>query len=143
MNKSNTKGKNVKINKKAILGILAAIVIIAVIIIVIVNMKNSDNGSAVSVELNTEIWLNVNEEASLKNGSDKVILKIESELNYTEGSKEEFEVPYTLVVNNKEFKGVYTFATGYSIHSEPNDIPYKVSFKGIKQGAICIMISEK
>lgn len=139
MSKTNNKGKKEKVNSKLILAIVAVIVVVVIIASVVILNKGKDKG--VSTELNTEVWLNVNEDATLENNGDKITLKIDSDLNYTEGT--EYEVPYILTVNETEYKGTYTFATGYSIHSEPNDIPYKVSFTGIKPGSIGVRVSAK
>lgn len=141
MNKTKNNVKNnvkKEKNNKVIIGIILAVVIVAIAVIVVV-VKNQNGG--VSIELDTEVWLNVGETATLKNGNDKITLKIDSDLNYVEG--EEYEVPYILTVNDAEYNGTYTFATGYSIHSEPNNIPYKVSFTGIKEGSVGVMVSEK
>lgn len=142
MSKASNKDQKTKVNSKLILGIVAVVVIIAIIVIVVVvNSGKSDEGKSVSTDLDTEIWLNENESATLKNGDDEIKLRIDSDLNYTDG--EEFEVPYVLVVNDIEYSGTYTFATGYSIHSEPNNIPYKVSFTGIQQGSVGVKVSAK
>lgn len=135
MNKKSTKGGH-------IITIVAVVVIlIAIIVGVILLTKNKPaKESSVKINLNEEIWLNVNESAKIKKDNDQITLKINSDLNYTEGS--EYEVPYSLVVNDVEYTGTYTFATGYSIHSEPNNIPYKIEFVGIKQGSIGVKVIE-
>lgn len=135
MNKKSTKGGH-------IITIVAVVVIlIAIIVGAILLTKNKPaKESSVKINLNEEIWLNVNESAKIKKDNDQITLKINSDLNYTEGS--EYEVPYSLVVNDVEYTGTYTFATGYSIHSEPNNIPYKIEFVGIKQGSIGVKVIE-
>lgn len=142
MEKKNTKAKTQKINKKtiAIIAIVAIIIVVAIVIGVILNKKGSDKPSNVSGSLNTEIWLNVNQDLTFKNGEDNITLKINSDLKYQEGA--EYEVPYSITINDVEYTGTYTFATGYSIHSEPNNIPYSVSFVGIKEGSIGVMVSK-
>lgn len=135
MSKKNAKGGH-------IITIIAIVVILIVIIVgvILLNKNKPTEESSVKINLNEEVWLNVNESAKLKNSNDQISLKIDSDLNYTEGA--EYEVPYSLVVNDVEYTGTYTFATGYSIHSEPNNIPYKIEFVGIKQGSIGIKVIE-
>lgn len=142
MSKRNTKSKNQKLDKKIIIpiAIIAVIIVIAIIICVVSNKKDNTKISNISGNLNTETWLNVNQDLTLKNGEDNITLKINSDLKYEEGS--EYEVPYILTINDVEYTGTYTFATGYSIHSEPNNIPYSVSFIGIEQGSIGVMVSK-
>ena len=139
MSKENVKKNSSKKNNKAIIAIVAVVLVIIVIVSIVAINKGKSN--AVNAEIGTEVWLNVNEEATLKNNDDNITLKIDSYLNYEEGN--EFKVPYTLIVNGTEYSGIYTFATGYSIHSEPNNMPYKISFTGIKQGSIGVKISER
>lgn len=142
MNKKNTKSNTQKMNKKTI-GIIAVatiIIVVLIIICVVLNNKVSDKHSKVSGKLNTGVWLNVNQDLTFKNGEDNLTLKINSDLKYQEGA--EYEVPYSLTINDIEYTGTYTFATGYSIHSEPNNIPYSVSFVGIKEGSIGVMVSK-
>lgn len=132
-----------KLNVKAVVGLLAIIVAIVVVIVLVVNMtgKGGEGSKGTSGKLNTETVLNANGSLNIKNGDDKIVLKIQSDLNYMEGA--ELVIPYVLVVNDVEYEGTYTFATGYSIHSEPNDVAYKVSFLGIEQGAVKVMVSEQ
>ena len=137
-NKSKSSKPN-KLNKKLLLGSIVVIVIIVVVIIEIVIFINKDD-TTVTSGLNTEVWLGPNETVGIDNGADNIVLRIDSDLNYVEG--EEFEVPYTLIVNEVEYKGTYRFATGYSIHSEPNNIPYKVDFNGIETGKVSVMVTE-
>ncbi len=137
--KKNNRAKSNKLNKKTILGIIVAIVIIVVVIIEIIIFINKDD-TTITSGLNTEVWLGPNETVGIDNGPDNIVLRIDSDLNYVEG--EEFEVPYTLIVNEVEYKGTYRFATGYSIHSEPNNIPYKVDFTGIETGKVSVMVTE-
>ena len=137
--KKNNRAKSNKLNKKTILGIIVAIVIIVVVIIEIIIFINKDD-TTITSGLNTGVWLGPNETVGIDNGSDNIVLRIDSDLNYVEG--EEFEVPYTLIVNEVEYKGTYRFATGYSIHSEPNNIPYKVDFTGIETGKVSVMVTE-
>ena len=134
------RNKGNKISKKVILGIIVAIIVIAIVIAEIIILINKED-TTLSTGLNTEVWLGPNETVGLDNGADNIVLKVESDLNYEEGV--EFEVPYILTVNDIEYKGKYTFAIGYSIHSEPNNIPYNVEFTGIETGKVGVMISEK
>lgn len=142
MEKKNTKSKAQKLNKKtiAIIAVVAVIIVAIIIGIVLNNKKDGTKHSNISGKLNTEIWLNVNQDLTFKNGEDNITLKINSDLKYQDGA--EYEVPYSITINDVEYTGTYTFATGYSIHSEPNNIPYSVSFVGIKEGSIGVMVSK-
>ncbi len=143
MSKKNTKSKNPKLAKRILIAIavVAVIIVVAIIIGVVSNNKKDDTKvSNVSGSLNTETWLNVNQDLTLKSGEDNITLKINSDLKYQEGT--EYEVPYSLTINDIEYTGTYTFATGYSIHSEPNNIPYSVNFIGIEEGTIGVMVSK-
>lgn len=75
MSKTNNKGKKEKVNSKLILAIVAVIVVVVIIASVVILNKGKDKG--VSTELNTEVWLNVNEDATLENNGDKITLKID------------------------------------------------------------------
>jgi hypothetical protein len=140
MKKSKNKN-NTKINKKLILSIAVAVVILVIIVVTILFVKNKvEKMKNISSSLNTETWLNANQKLTITNESDTVTLSIDSELDYVEGSK--FELPYTLVVNGVEYNCEYTFATGYSIQNEPNIIPYRVSFTGIKEGSVGVIVTK-
>ncbi len=123
---------------KNLLTVLAIIAVIAIIVVVIVVVSSSKKGS--SIQLGEEVKLTSNEVVNLKNGDDKISLVINSEIAPVEG--EECKVEYTLTVNGTEYKGDYTFATGYSIHSEPTNIPYKVSFVGVELGSVTISVNQ-
>ncbi len=138
-NMRNSKKTN-QIDKKR-LGIFALILVAIIAVVVVIVIVANSGAKKIKADMGTEIWLNAGEEASLKNGEDNISLKIDSDLNYKEG--EAFKLEYTLVVNDTEYKGEYTFGVGYSIHSEPNNIPYGVSFKNIENGKVSVSINEK
>ncbi len=131
-NRKKSKG----INKNLIL-VIAIIAVIAIVVAVIIGVSSKKGPSA---KLGEEIQLATNEAVNFENGDDKISLVINSEIAPVEG--EECKVEYTLMVNGTEYNGEYTFATGYSIHSEPTNIPYKVSFVGVEQGSVTVSVSQ-
>lgn len=140
--KKNTRNskKNNQIDKKRLA--ITALIIVAIIAVIVVIIIVANSGTKkIKVDLGTETWINAREEATLKNGEDDISLKIDSDLDYKEG--EAFKLEYILTVNEVEYKGEYTFGVGYSIHSEPNNIPYGVSFKNIENGKVSVSVNEK
>lgn len=127
---------NIKLNKNSLIAIVAVIAVILVIVLIATHAGKSKND--ITAQLNEEFTLGKNGSATIVDESTKIVFHVDSDLNYKEG--EEFKVPYVITVDGVEYNGLYTFATGYSIHSEPNGMIYKANFLGIENGSIKVML---
>ncbi len=130
------KASNLKVNKNLIIAGVALIAVIVLIVVIATNAGKSNKN--VTAQLNEEFTLQKNGSATIADGDTTIVFHINSDLNYKEG--QEFKVPYVITVDGVEYNGLYTFATGYSIHSEPNGMMYKANFLGIENGSIKIML---
>ena len=130
------KANNLKVNKNLIIAGVALIAVIVLIVVIATNAGKSNKN--VTAQLNEEFTLQKNGSATIADGDTTIVFHINSDLNYNEG--QEFKVPYVITVDGVEYNGLYTFATGYSIHSEPNGMMYKANFLGIENGSIKIML---
>lgn len=130
------KASNLKVNKNLIIASVALIAVIVLIVVIATNAGKSNKN--VTAQLNEEFTLQKNGSATIADGDTTIVFHINSDLNYKEG--QEFKVPYVITVDGVEYNGLYTFATGYSIHSEPNGMMYKANFLGIENGSIKIML---
>jgi hypothetical protein len=124
------------VNKNLIIAGVALIAVIVLIVVIATNAGKSNKN--VTAQLNEEFTLQKNGSATIADGDTTIVFHINSDLNYNEG--QEFKVPYVITVDGVEYNGLYTFATGYSIHSEPNGMMYKANFLGIENGSIKIML---
>lgn len=133
-----SKKQNVKIklNKNTLIALVAIIAVVVVIVLIATNVGKSKN--SITAQLNEEFTLGKNGTATVSDDDTMVTFHIDSDLNYKEG--EEFKIPYVITVDGVEYNGLYTFATGYSIHSEPNGMVYKVNFLGIESGSVKVML---
>ena len=122
------KASNLKVNKNLIIAGVALIAVIVLIVVIATNAGKSNKN--VTAQLNEEFTLQKNGSATIADGDTTIVFHINSDLNYKEG--QEFKVPYVITVDGVEYNGLYTFATGYSIHSEPNGMMYKANFLGIE-----------
>lgn len=130
------KASNLKVNKNLIIAGVALIAVIVLIVVIATNAGKSNKN--LTAQLNEEFTLQKNGSATIADGDTTIVFHINSDLNYKEG--QEFKVPYVITVDGVEYNGLYTFATGYSIHSEPNGMMYKANFLGIENGSIKIML---
>ncbi len=130
------KASNLKVNKNLIIAGVALIAVIVLIVVIATNAGKSNKN--VTAQLNEEFTLQKNGSATIADGDTTIVFHINSDLNYKEG--QEFKVPYVITVDGVEYNGLYTFATGYSIHSEPNGMMYKANFLGIENGSLKIML---
>ncbi len=130
------KASNLKVNKNLIIAGVALIAVIVLIVVIATNAGKSNKN--VTAQLNEEFTLQKNGSATIADGDTTIVFHINSDLNYNEG--QEFKVPYVITVDGVEYNGLYTFATGYSIHSEPNGMMYKANFLGIENGALKVML---
>ena len=130
------KVNNLKVNKNLIIVGVALIAVIVLIVVIATNAGKSNKN--VTAQLNEEFTLQKNGSATIADGDTTIVFHINSDLNYNEG--QEFKVPYVITVDGVEYNGLYTFATGYSIHSEPNGMMYKANFLGIENGSLKIML---
>lgn len=130
------KVNNLKVNKNLIIVGVALIAVIVLIVVIATNAGKSNKN--VTAQLNEEFTLQKNGSATIADGDTTIVFHINSDLNYKEG--QEFKVPYVITVDGVEYNGLYTFATGYSIHSEPNGMMYKANFLGIENGSLKIML---
>ena len=130
------KANNLKVNKNLIIAGVALIAVIVLIVVIATNAGKSNKN--VTAQLNEEFTLQKNGSATIADGDTTIVFHINSDLNYNEG--QEFKVPYVITVDGVEYNGLYTFATGYSIHSEPNGMMYKANFLGIENGSLKIML---
>lgn len=130
------KANNLKVNKNLIIAGVALIAVIVLIVVIATNAGKSNKN--VTAQLNEEFTLQKNGSATIADGDTTIVFHINSDLNYKEG--QEFKVPYVITVDGVEYNGLYTFATGYSIHSEPNGMMYKANFLGIENGSLKIML---
>ena len=130
------KVNNLKVNKNLIIVGVALIAVIVLIVVIATNAGKSNKN--VTAQLNEEFTLPKNGSATIADGDTTIVFHINSDLNYKEG--QEFKVPYVITVDGVEYNGLYTFATGYSIHSEPNGMMYKANFLGIENGSLKVML---
>lgn len=130
------KANNLKVNKNLIIAGVALIAVIVLIVVIATNAGKSNKN--VTAQLNEEFTLQKNGSATIADGDTTIVFHINSDLNYNEG--QEFKVPYVITVDGVEYNGLYTFATGYSIHSEPNGMMYKANFLGIENGSLKVML---
>lgn len=130
------KVNNLKVNKNLIIVGVALIAVIVLIVVIATNAGKSNKN--VTAQLNEEFTLQKNGSATITDGDTTIVFHVNSDLNYNEG--QEFKVPYVITVDGVEYNGLYTFATGYSIHSEPNGMMYKANFLGIENGSLKIML---
>ena len=130
------KVNNLKVNKNLIIVGVALIAVIVLIVVIATNAGKSNKN--VTAQLNEEFTLQKNGSATIADGDTTIVFHINSDLNYNEG--QEFKVPYVITVDGVEYNGLYTFATGYSIHSEPNGMMYKANFLGIENGSLKVML---
>ena len=130
------KANNLKVNKNLIIAGVALIAVIVLIVVIATNAGKSNKN--LTAQLNEEFTLQKNGSATIADGDTTIVFHINSDLNYNEG--QEFKVPYVITVDGVEYNGLYTFATGYSIHSEPNGMMYKANFLGIENGSLKVML---
>lgn len=132
-------------NKKFLMIVLAVIAIVLVIVgIVKLTGNKGEKINTLKGELNQEIWMKADEVLIIKDGDNQLKLAVDSDLNFDKNAEEyTYEVPYTLTVNDQEYVGNHTFAVGYSIHSEDNNMPYKVNMKDFENGSLQVVISVK
>ena len=130
------KANNLKVNKNLIIAGVALIAVILLIVVIAANAGKSNKN--LTAQLNEEFTLQKNGSATIADGDTTIVFHINSDLNYNEG--QEFKVPYVITVDGVEYNGLYTFATGYSIHSEPNGMMYKANFLGIENGSLKVML---
>ena len=130
------KVNNLKVNKNLIIVGVALIAVIVLIVVIATNAGKSNKN--VTAQLNEEFTLPKNGSATIADGDTTIVFHINSDLNYKEG--QEFKVPYVITVDGVDYNGLYTFATGYSIHSEPNGMMYKANFLGIENGSLKVML---
>jgi hypothetical protein len=136
MIKVSKKASNIKMNKNLLIAIVAVVAVILLIVVIAANAGKSNKN--LTAQLNEEFTLQKNGSATIADGDTTIVFHINSDLNYNEG--QEFKVPYVITVDGVEYNGLYTFATGYSIHSEPNGMMYKANFLGIENGSLKVML---
>ena len=130
------KASNIKMNKNLLIAIVAVVAVILLIVVIAANAGKSNKN--LTAQLNEEFTLQKNGSATITDGDTTIVFHVNSDLNYKEG--QEFKVPYVITVDGVEYNGLYTFATGYSIHSEPNGMMYKANFLGIENGSLKVML---
>lgn len=130
------KANNLKVNKNLIIAGVALMAVIVLIVVIAANAGKSNKN--LTAQLNEEFTLQKNGSATIADGDTTIVFHVNSDLNYKEG--QEFKVPYVITVDGVEYNGLYTFATGYSIHSEPNGMMYKANFLGIENGSLKVML---
>lgn len=133
-------------NKKLI--ILIAIVLIIVVVVACVIFFNKKDEETTVQEITSSLgqatWMGANENLKITNGDDVIVLTLNSDLNFDKTATEyQYEVPYTLTVNDKVYNGSHTFGIGYSMHSEANDMPYNVTMLDFDNGTVEVQITEK
>jgi hypothetical protein len=136
MIKVSKKASNIKMNKNLLIAIVAVVAVILLIVVIAANAGKSNKN--LTAQLNEEFTLQKNGSATIADGDTTIVFHVNSDLNYKEG--QEFKVPYVITVDGVEYNGLYTFATGYSIHSEPNGMMYKANFLGIENGSLKVML---
>ena len=136
MIKVSKKASNIKMNKNLLIAIVAVVAVILLIVVIAANAGKSNKN--LTAQLNEEFTLQKNGSATIADGDTTIVFHVNSDLNYNEG--QEFKVPYVITVDGVEYNGLYTFATGYSIHSEPNGMMYKANFLGIENGSLKVML---
>lgn len=135
------KGKN---NKFKI--IIALVVIVVLVVGGVLIYKSVKGSNTIESTLGQEIWLKAGESLKVQDGDNTLILTIDSDLNFDKSSEDYnngYEVPYALTVNGTEYLGSHTFSNGYSVHSEDNDMPYKVKMIDFENGTIQVAINNK
>lgn len=125
--------------------IIIGLVIVGLVIAGVCLLVNKDKAIAdVEGTIGENVWLEAKQTLAVYDGDNTLVLTVDSDLNFDKNAESySYEVPYTLKVNDAEYKGSHTFSKGYSIHSEDNDMPYQVGMLDFENGKIQVVIRNK
>ena len=128
-----------KINKKSLKVLILAIVAIIFVVICIMLVQNK----TIETTLGEKVWIKGGEELEITDAGEKVVLKINSKLDFDENAEEyTYEVPFELKVNNKKYSGVHTFFVHHQEKRVDKDIPYDVQILEFKNGMVRVQINK-
>lgn len=124
-------------NKKALMGIVAAIAVIVIIIIVLV----CGGTKYTEAEVNQATWLEAGNSLKVVDGDHKIVVTPTSDLNLDkEQENYEYTVNYTIKVDDTEYTATTTFYPNYSVRSESKDSPYSVILTNFENGKVEVMV---